>query len=200
PYIPRPRLYLLPRPISRFLGYREPGTEIKTKDATIWFWGFIGAFVGIACVEGIFMNIGGRLAELGVPMVIGSFGATAILLFNSLDSPLSQPRNVLLGQLLSALTGISITKLFLLSSRFDDLVWLVGAISCATALVVMAVTKTTHPPAGATALIAAVDVTCRRLGWWYLTAVLLSAVVMLAVALIIDNIRRRYPVYWWTPV
>jgi hypothetical protein len=64
----------------------------------------------------------------------------------------------------------------------------------------MAVTKTTHPPAGATALIAAVDATCRGLGWWYLTAVLLSAVVMLAVALVLDNIKRRYPLYWWTPI
>src|SRR5690606_32640326 len=126
--------------------------------------------------------------------------ATAILLFNSIDSPLSQPRNVVFGQLIAALIGISITKLFLLSSRFDELVWLVGAISCATALVAMAITKTTHPPAGATALIAAVDATCRGLGWWYLTAVLLSAVVMLTVALLLDNIKRRYPLYWWTPV
>ena len=102
------------------------------------------------------------------------------------------------GHILSALVGISVTKLFMLSSDFEHVRWLAGATSCGLASAVMTLTKTVYPPAGATALLAAVDPTLSRLGWYLLPLVLLSAALTLATSLLLNNIQRQYPVYWWT--
>ena len=64
----------------------------------------------------------------------------------------------------------------------------------------MVLTKTIYPPAGATALLAAVDYTVSRLGWYLLPLVLLSSVLTTLSALMINNIQRQWPIYWWTPV
>ena len=63
----------------------------------------------------------------------------------------------------------------------------------------MQVTKTTHPPAGATALLVAVDPTIYALSWYYLPVVLLSSTLVLVSALLVNNIQRRYPTFWITP-
>jgi CBS-domain-containing membrane protein len=109
---------------------------------------------------------------------------------------------MIVGHFLSALTGIGITKLFALlpPARFEDLRWLAGALAVATCSVIMSVTKTIHPPAGATALLAATSPEITRLGWYLLALVLLGSTLMLASACIINNIHRQFPVYWWTPV
>ena len=86
----------------------------------------------------------------------------------------------------------------MLSSDFEDLRWLAGATSCGLASAIMTLTKTVYPPAGATALLAAVDPTLSRLGWYLLPLVLLSAALTLATSLLLNNIQRQYPVYWWT--
>lgn len=63
----------------------------------------------------------------------------------------------------------------------------------------MALTKTVHPPAGATALLAVTDDNLISLGWFLIPVVMLGCGLMLAVALVINNISRRFPLYWWTP-
>jgi len=95
-------------------------------------------------------------------------GASAVLVYGAIESPLAQPRALLGGHFIAALIGICITKLFsLLSSeqRFDELRWLAGSLSTATAIVAMQITETTHPPAGASALLAAVSPEITDLGW-----------------------------------
>lgn len=82
--VPRPRLYALPYPVARFLGYRRSPDSRKIKDATAWGWAFLGAFVGVIAVEQTFLHIGGRLGELGVPMIVGSFVSGS---FESVGSP-----------------------------------------------------------------------------------------------------------------
>ena len=58
--------------------------------------------------------------------------------------------------------------------------------------------KIIHPPSGGTALIAATQADIRALGWYYIPVVMLSAVLMITVGLIANNVQRRYPMYWWT--
>jgi hypothetical protein len=62
----------------------------------------------------------------------------------------------------------------------------------------MGFTKTVHPPAGATALLAATTPDITNLGWFLIPLVLLGTTLMLAVACVINNIQRQFPVYWWT--
>lgn len=126
-------------------------------------------------------------------------GATAVLCYSTLTSPLAQPRALLLGHTLSALTSISLVKLFLLlpPATFTSLQWLLGSLSTALAIVIMQATGTTHPPAGATALLAAVDKDVRGLGWYLVPVVLLCGAVVLVTGLGVNNLQRRWPVFWW---
>lgn len=74
-----------------------------------------------------------------------------MLIYGAIEAPLAQPRSLIGGHFLGALTGVIITKLFHLlptEQKFADLVWLAGSLSCATSVVVMQITATTHPPAG----------------------------------------------------
>lgn len=78
-------------------------------------------------------------------------GAAAILEYQTIDSPLAQPRNAILGQVFAAIIGVGVTKLFQLSSDFDNLRWIAGALAVGLTSAFMGFTKTVHPPAGATA-------------------------------------------------
>lgn len=146
-------------------------------------------------------------------------GASAVLCYGAIEAPLAQPRALMGGHFISGLIGVCITKLFRLlhnETRFDELRWLAGSLSTATAIVAMQITETTHPPAGATALLAAVNDEITDLGWqvlnliavgriliqcrYYLPIILLSSSLVLVSALITNNIQRRYPVYWFAPV
>jgi len=205
PYIPRSRLYLLPKWISHFFGHREPSTtSTPSHQRTFLVYAscFIGASCGVAIIESVYQALP-LLSGHQVPVVLASFGAAAILEYNAIESPLAQPRNLLLGHVLSAVIGVGITKLFLYlpPDRFQDLQWLAGALAVGVASVAMSLTKTVHPPAGATALIAATSADVTDLGWWLPPLVLLASMLMLASALLLNNItNRRFPVYWWTPI
>ncbi|OKP09824.1 hypothetical protein PENSUB_4748 [Penicillium subrubescens] len=84
--------------------------------------------------------------------------------------------------------------------RFESLRWLAASLSTAIAIVVMQLTGTTHPPAGATALLPATNDEVWNLSWYYLPVVLLSSTMLMCCALLLNNnMHRRYPVFWFTP-
>jgi hypothetical protein len=64
----------------------------------------------------------------------------------------------------------------------------------------MAITKTVHPPAGATALLAVTSDEIVELGWGLVALIEVGCAAMLVVALVWGNVcgGRRYPVFWWT--
>ncbi|WPJ63949.1 hypothetical protein SMAC4_09220 [Sordaria macrospora] len=202
PFIPASVLPHFPTPIAYFLGYRDLNPKRPAKkppgNIAIIFFAFVGIFVTLAIIGAVgehYEGFGGR----GVPVVVGSFGAAAVLDFYAIESPLSQPRNAILGQLLSCIVGISIAKLFALSPNFESIRWLGASLACASATAVMALTGTVHPPAGATALMAVLDDKVQGLGWFLMAPVMLGCVIMLVCALLVNNIRRRFPFYWWSP-
>ena len=63
-------------------------------------WSWIGAFLGIAAVSYANFNI---IKDTDFVMVIGSFGASAVLLYGAIKSPLAQPRNLIGGHIISAI-------------------------------------------------------------------------------------------------
>ena len=99
----------------------------------------LGTFVAIAA-------IGGLAALSGQPLVLGSFGASCVLLFGFPQAPFSQPRNVFFGHVLTATVGL----LFLAAFGPG---WLPMAAATALAAVLMMLTKTAHPPAGSNPVI-----------------------------------------------
>lgn len=159
----------LPALLRRFSGYRDPKSGppyeplpfppfswlkyLSLKHET-WILSTIGSFVGIALIE--IVNAAGFPNE-GTILIVASFGASAVLSFASIESPLAQPRHLVGGQVLSAILAVCLTRLFRLASAYqlDDttqsgelnhVVWLNGALSMALSLLLMQITGTVHPP------------------------------------------------------
>ena len=155
------------------------------------FWSWIGAFIGISAVAYMNYNL---VEETDLVMIIGSFGASAVLLYGAIKSPLAQPRNLIGGHVISAVIGVACYQLF------SDQMWLASSVSVATAIAAMHATKTLHPPGGATALIAVIgSAKIHNLGYLYaIFPVGAGAFIMLIVALLVNNVTksRRYPEFW----
>ena len=100
---------------------------------------FTGGLLAIA-------TVGLLTKSLEQPLVLGSFGATCVLAFGFPDSPFSQPRNIVLGHFLSSLCGVACGAAF-------GFAWWSMAIAVATAIAVMQLTRTVHPPAGSNPVI-----------------------------------------------
>jgi len=152
---------------------------------------WIGAFLGIAAVAYINYN---TLEGTDMVMIIGSFGASAVLIYGAIKSPLAQPRNLIGGHIFSAIIGVACYQML------NEYMWLASSVAVATAIAFMHVTKTLHPPGGAIALIAIIgSEKIHNLGYLYaIIPVGLGAIIMLLVALIVNNIpkTRKYPEFW----
>jgi CBS-domain-containing membrane protein len=142
--------------------------------------GALGGIIAIAVVAGLTE----ATDEL---LVLGSFGASCVLVFGVPDSPFSQPRNVVAGHVLSTLVGLVFLEI--------DQSWWSVAFAAGGAIAVMMATRTVHPPAGSNPVI----VYLLAPDWdFVLFPTLLGAVLIVLVALVYNNLTReaRYPKYW----
>ncbi len=169
---------------GRLVLYKETLVDYKEN-----LWSFIGSFIGIgliAWVQSVYLSDSDNL------FLIGSFGATSVLIYGVLHSPLAQPRNLVGGHLISAFIGVTVYKFL------PEIIWLTAPLAVSLSIVVMQYTKTLHPPGGATALIAITGSTeLKSLGYLYIIfPVLTGVVILLIVALIVNNMTsyREYPV------
>ena len=60
---------------------------------------FIGGLIAISCL-GILSNLS------TYPLLIAPFGASTVLLFGAPNSPLAQPRNLIFGNLVGAISAV----------------------------------------------------------------------------------------------
>ena len=126
--------------------------------------------------------------ESGQSLILGSFGASCVLVFGFPDLPFSQPRHVLFGHLLSSAIGLA----FLHGMGAGPLAL---AAATATAVAAMMATRCVHPPAGSNPVI----VFLLQPGFdFLLTPTLLGVLLLLLTALVFNNLGkgRRYPQYW----
>ena len=99
----------------------------------------LGGFIAIACIN--------LLANYtNSTLIMGSLGASCVLLFGFPESPFSQPKNIIAGHLFSTFIG-----LFFLHVIGPQ--WWSMALAIATALGVMIATDTVHPPSGSNPVI-----------------------------------------------
>lgn len=154
---------------------------LKAPTAFDTFIAWLGAFLGIGIVA--YLSL-----VCGMPMIVASFGASAVLIYGVPDVPLAQPRNVVGGHVISAAAGVGVYALF-------GLTWWSAALATALAIVLMLVTRTAHPPGGATALAAVLG---QASPVYILTPVLAGAAILVAVGLLTNNLspHRRYLHYW----
>lgn len=143
--------------------------------------GWLGGVLAIGAV--------GYLAHVTeYPLVLGSFGASCVLIFGFPESPFSQPRNVIGGHVLASFIGLVFLSLF--SAH-----WWSMALAAGTTIAAMMITRTVHPPAGSNPLIIMLSAPT----WSFmLTPTLIGAIVLVLVALFFNNIpkQRTYPRYW----
>ena len=72
-------------------------------------------------------------------MIIDTLGASAVLIYGAIRSPLAQPRNLVGGHMISAAIGVTTYKLL------PAPLWLTSAIAVASSIAIMHATKTLHP-------------------------------------------------------
>lgn len=169
--------------MARYVFYKETLIDIKEH-----FWTFLGSFLGIGFIG--FINSKYISANDNL-FLIGSFGASCVLIYGIINSPLAQPRNLIGGHVLCAFVGVTVHQLI------PNEVWLASALSVSLSIVLMQITKTLHPPGGATALIANIgSEKIKNLGYLYVLSPVLSGVlILLLVALVFNNVNshRNYP-------
>jgi CBS-domain-containing membrane protein len=115
-------------------------------------------------------------------LLMAPFGATAVLVFGIPESPLAQPKNVILGHLITAFIGVFFIE-------FIGVTSLTLAIATGLAVSAMLLTKTTHPPAGANPIL--IMVTAQS--WSFLlTPVLIGAKVIVLVGKMMRKLQSSF--------
>lgn len=196
PFIPPSQVHRLPTPIAHFLGHRA---YTPTEPSPIVAWGltFFASVAGLCLVGGVFKYAPG-IAKWNPPPLVASFGASAVLDYNCIRSPLAQPRNTIFGHTMSAIVAVAISKGFQRYAAFSSIDWFAAAIACGTANLLMSMTNTVHPPGGATAILACVQADVVAMGWMFVPVVMVGSMLMIIVACLFNNTLRWYPMYWWT--
>lgn len=177
--------------ISKAKGTPGAGSP-ATSFSDIIFAG-IGTFLGIGSLSLIHYG----LAPIDETMILGSFGATSVLIFGAPAAPFSQPRNVIGGHLVAAFCGVCASQYIHIPFDFPQFA---APLAVSLACMSMMATRTVHPPAGGTALIAALGSTqIQEMGFYYLVPTAFGATTLVCLGVLINNVhsKRSYPTYWW---
>jgi len=159
-----------------YVGVSPPRASLKH---IIWSW--FGSAIAISAIAW-------TAYQSHAPILFAPLGASAVLAFAAFESPLAQPRNIVGGHLVSAITGVIF--LLLLGNA-----WWVAPFAVATAIAAMMLSKTVHPPAGANPIL----VIMAGLQWdFVINTVLPGSLLLTLSALIFNNVvnGRKYPFYW----
>lgn len=147
----------------------------------------LGSFIGILLVVWVSAGV---LDLHGTALMVGSMGASAVLLFAVPHGSLSRPWPLLGGHLLSAAVGVTCAKWLA-----DPL--LAAPLAVALSIALMYYLRCLHPPGGATALVAVVGgPPIQALGYGFLLEpILVNVLVLLATAVLFNYPFpwRRYP-------
>lgn len=145
----------------------------------------VGALCGLAISSLIsWYVLGGINAWYIAPM-----GASSVLLFAVPNSPLAQPWNVIIGNILAGVIGVTCTQLLSDSTTAFSL-------AVGFAIFMMMTTDSLHPPSGAVAITAVLGGDAvHRLGFHFiLYPVLLNSILLLVFAVFFNRlIGRHYP-------
>jgi CBS-domain-containing membrane protein len=124
----------------------------------------------------------------GLPLILGSFGATCVLVFGFPESPFSQPRSVIGGHVLASAIGL------LVLHGIGDGPWCL-ALATGLAIAAMMALRVVHPPAGSNPVI----VFLLHAPWSFLhTPTMIGAVIVVVCALLWHRatLRGKYPLFW----
>ncbi|KAJ2664361.1 hypothetical protein IWW48_000879 [Coemansia sp. RSA 1200] len=198
------RKIVLPKSIGSYAmqmrGAQQCVYEIQQPPPPMLIWAVFSGFTSFLAVLiiGVIDKYGGVFKHHRLPFAIAPVGAASVLIFGVPSSPLSQPRNVIVGHMIAALIGTFMRELFLHAS--DSFEWMPGALAVGISIGLMGLTNCYHPPAGATAFMAGYSSPMvKRVGWWFpLYPVLPLTLILLGLGILFNNLARVYPVFWFT--
>ncbi len=152
-----------------------------------------GAFLAILAIFELTWTVQESLAQR--MLLMAPMAASAVLVFATPHGALSQPWNVIVGHTFAAFIGV-------VAHRTLSDPALAAASATGIAILVMRYTASLHPPAGATAAIAAVGgPAVDALGFWFVLFPVAANATLLVLAGIAVNAPfawRRYPPGLWT--
>ena len=122
-------------------------------------------------------------------LLIAPFGASTVLLFGAEESPLAQPRNLIMGNLFGGFSAVFSFNCFGNNSFSCGL-------AVAIAIALGQLFRCLHPPAGAVALLGVISQANLN---FVLSPVLIGSVVLVILGIIVNRILKKeptYPVHW----
>ncbi len=141
----------------------------------------LAIFAGLGAAIAIGILTFSETEITNIALVMAPFGATTVLVFGLPESPLAQPKNVILGHFITAFIGIFFVE-------YIGVTPLSLALATGLAVSAMLATKTTHPPAGANPLL----IMLTGQSWAFLvTPVLLGAVIIMLLGKVMQQLRDR---------
>lgn len=163
---------------AKFVTHARSPLKINIWQAVV---AFVGGFLTILLLE--------SMAEgLQWSLVIAPFGASCVLAFVLPEAPVSQPRNIIGGHMVTTLCGLAVYHLW------GNSIWSLS-VAVGLGIALMLLTKTTHPPAGANPIVV---ITAASTWSFLVTPVLIGSIVIVCVAVLYNNLikNRKYPTFW----
>jgi len=171
--------------VLKFLGIESQSLSLK--EGIISGLGGFAGIAGVYLVSRVFIS-----SDMTTFFIVASMGSSAVLLFASPHSQLTQPWNVLAGHVISAFVGVSCAK-------FIGIELIAAAASVGISITAMYFACCVHPPAGATTIFAVIGgPAVLELGYIYVFApILINTLVIIGMAILFNVLFswRRYPVY-----
>ncbi len=165
--------------LRKFKGDGAPLPPRSSIRAIVFAW--LGGFLAIASIAAL-------TDFFSVALLLGSFGASCVLVFGYPDLPFSQPRNVVAGHVISSLIGLAFLTTF-------GAHWWAVAFAVGTTIMLMMLTRTVHPPAGSNTVI----IFLTHPTWGFLLfPTFIGALTLVTIGLVYNNATRdaKYPKYW----
>tara|TARA_B110000881_G_scaffold21025_1_gene15293 strand:+ start:173 stop:628 length:456 start_codon:yes stop_codon:yes gene_type:complete len=141
----------------------------------------VSLFAGLGAALAIGLLAFVETLYAGAILLMAPFGASAVIIFGLPKSPLAQPKNVILGHLITAFIGLVFVE-------FVGVTALSLAIAAGLGVTLMLLTKTTHPPAGANPIL----IMLTAQSWSFLLfPVLAGAIALVFMGKLMNEISRR---------
>lgn len=157
----------------------KPAEKINSKVLVITL---LFAFIGIAVMAAVNQYVAN-------PYLLASFGSTAVLIYAAPKAPFSKPKNVFFGHVFSAIVAITLCIVFDAVDILDDLNWMACGLCVMFAILVMILTGTVHPPAGATALTIPITYICDYM--FVVRPIAIGILVMMGIAYLANQLRSK---------
>ncbi|MEY3113709.1 MAG: hypothetical protein RLZZ439_563 [Pseudomonadota bacterium] len=124
--------------------------------------------------------------------LVGSFGASMVLVFGYPESPFAQPKNVFFGHFITSLVGVLALNFFSIEQHY---LFLQIAVAVGLGIFLMILLGVTHPPAGGNPIFIILGGATYQ---FLLNPIILGSIIIIVYAIILNRfiLKKNYPINW----